>query len=228
MEALSLQSAPSEAKGDQIMRCSNPISLALILISLSACRERAPIEEENTEKNSAPETEISATQAAAAADSDPSEMMPAISEPVSMPISMQPDLTQRVESLSFAHSNGLCLQVSPNGQTSLQTCDPNVPGQKFLFARSLDGRMQLKDTSSQRCLSVGPIGFFVTVLRAEICESRSTQFFSVVDYGSTYSLKFDANNTCIDAEQSKAEPGARLILSRCSAELNQKIQLMKP
>jgi hypothetical protein len=210
------------------MRRSNPFSLALILICLAACRERNPIEEENTDKNPAPDTEISATVAPTATSPDPNEMMPAIGDPVAMPIAMQPDLAQRVESLSFAHSNGLCVQVSPNGQTSLQNCDPNAPGQKFLFARSLDGRVQLKDTSSQRCLSVGPIGFFTTILRADICESKSTQFFSVVDYGSTYSLKFDANNTCIDAEQSKAEPGTRLILFRCSAVLNQKIQLMKP
>ncbi|WP_414699052.1 RICIN domain-containing protein [Oligoflexus sp.] len=109
----------------------------------------------------------------------------------------------------------------------MQPCDPNAVGQKFLFARSLDGRVQLKDTSSQRCLQVGPIGFFVTVLRAEVCESKSSQFFSVVDYGATYSLKFDGNNTCIDAELSRATPGTRLILWRCSAVLNQKIQVMK-
>jgi hypothetical protein len=210
------------------MRRSNPFSLALILVCLAACRERAPVEEENSDKNPAPDTEISANSAPTETNPDPNETMPAIGEPVSVPITMQPELSQRLESLSFAHSNGLCLQVSPSGQTSLQNCDPNAPGQKFLFARSLDGRVQLKDTSSQRCLSVGPIGFFTTVLRADICESKSTQFFSVVDYGSTYSLKFDANNTCIDAELSKSEPGTRLILFRCSAVLNQKIQLMKP
>lgn len=210
------------------MRRSNPISLALILVCLAACRERPPIEEENTDPNPAPDSEVAATSAPIGTNPDSSEAMPAIGEPVPVPITMQSDLSQRVEALTFAHSNGLCIQVSSNGQTSLQTCDPNAPGQKFLFARSLDGRVQLKNTSSQRCLSVGPIGFFTTVLRADICESKSTQFFSVVDYGSTYSLKFDANNTCIDAEQSRSEPGTRLILFRCSAVLNQKIQLMKP
>jgi hypothetical protein len=210
------------------MRRSNLFSLGLTLLCLANCRERAPVQEEAETENSGQEAEVAATGNPGEINSLPIDIMETMNPPDEAPIAMQPQVAQRVESLSFAHSEGLCVQVNPDGQTSLQKCDPNAAGQKFLFARSLDGRVQLKDTSSQRCLSVGPIGFFVTVLRANVCESKSTQFFSVVDYGMTYSLKFDANNTCIDAEKSQAEPGTRLILFRCSAVLNQKIQLAKP
>ncbi len=212
------------------MRPSYVFSLGLTLLCFANCRARDPVQqEEPTSENPAPETEIEPGSKTEEANAIPvgtietSEI--SIDEP---PIAMQPEVNQRVESLAFAHGTGLCVQVHPDGLTTLEACDPKANGQRFLFARSLDGRLQLKDTSSQLCLAVGPSGFFVTTLRGEVCESKSRQFFSVVDYGATYSLKFDYNNTCIDAEQGRAVPGTRLILYRCSAVLNQKIQLGKP
>lgn len=210
------------------MRQSFLLSLGLTLLCFASCRERAPIEKEAESDDPAPGSAIAESSNSENPSSMPVERMETSETSIETPVAMQPQVSDRVERLSFAHGNGLCVQVNPDGQTSLQPCAPSASGQKFLFSRSLDGRVQLKDTSSQLCLSVGPIGFFVTVLRAEVCESKSTQFFSVVDYGSTYSLKFDANNTCIDAERSRAEPGTRLILYRCTAVLNQKILLVKP
>lgn len=138
-----------------------------------------------------------------------------------------PGVVPRIEALAFAHGTNLCLQLAPGGGTSLQTCSDQAKGQKFLFSRSLDGRVQLKDTSSQLCLAVGNIGFFTTLLQGEVCESKATQFFSIVDYGTSYSLKYDGNNSCMDAEDKGVTLGTRILLYSCSAALNQKIQIVK-
>jgi len=216
------------------MRLSYLFGLGLTLVCFASCRQRNPIEPETTPEDNpaivSESAESQANQEAKVSEQETENWSEVSIDTVQeVPIAMQPpSATQRIESLSFAHSAGMCVQINADGQANLQACDDKATGQKFLFARSLDGRIQLKDTSSQRCLAVGPIGFFTTVLRGEVCESKSSQFFSVVDYGATYSLKFDTNNTCIDAEQSRAEAGTRLILYRCSAVLNQKIQLTKP
>lgn len=211
------------------MRLSCLLGLGLTVLFYVSCRERDAIESEKAPDNTS--SLIIEPPAAPAPITKPekSEADPPISqEKLEPPIIMQAQASDRVESLSFAHVNGMCVQVNADGQTGLQACDTKASGQKFLFARSLDGRVQLKDTTSQLCLAVGPPGvFFPAVLRGEVCESKSSQFFSVVDYGTTYSLKFDGNNTCMDAERSRADPGTRIILYRCSAVLNQKIQVKK-
>jgi hypothetical protein len=141
------------------MRRSFLFSLGLSMLCFASCRERTPIEKEPESEDPAPDSAAADSSNSDASSGIPAEMMETTEPSTETPIAMQPQVSERVESLSFAHGNGLCVQVNPDGQTSLQACAPSANGQKFLFARSLDGRVQLKDTSSQLCLSVGPIGF---------------------------------------------------------------------
>ena len=224
------------------MRSNLMLSLAMAAAFAVSCRERDAIGPENAaDENSSLIIETEKTQPTEEAKGDPApkaelpaqkpEETPANPDKGAAkdpPIVIENQPTPRIESLVFAHSNGMCLQVNPNGRTNLQPCDAKAAGQKFLFSRSLDGRVQLKDTASELCLAVGPSSVFSsTLLLGEVCESKSRQFFSVVDYGTNYSLKFDEDNTCVDAESKGVIAGTRFVLYKCSAVLNQKIQVVK-
>ena len=145
--------------------------------------------------------------------------------PVPSPESQRKD---RIESLRFSHETSLCLRAPSNATVTLQPCDPQSADQKFLFARSLDGRFQLQVMGTQMCLGLraGNL-FFPTLLVTEACESKASQFFNAVVQDSMYSLRFDANSTCLDAENNSRLAGTRVILFRCTAAPNQRF-LMEP
>lgn len=210
------------------------LDLILVGALTTHCQPRDPIEDkqeqepqtstnENMEAVTAPDTDSNQTSDTAIAKEREEVVVPTT---VPVVTGTPPVVTSRMESLSFTHDSSLCAQVQADRSVNLQMCNAGGKGQTFLFSRGLDGRYQLRETNSQLCLGIS-VGFIRSLLIAEPCESKSSQFFSVIDYQTSYSLRQDLSNSCLDAEDFGTAPGTRIIVYRCTSGSNQKIKVIR-
>lgn len=222
----------------QILKTSG--MAVLLLAAPLACHPRGTVADEDREQKDSEDPGVpSEIKTEGTADAgitedpnalpkeEPKDIPPLTNEPPVVPAQNQGQ-TARIEALSFQHAQTLCLTAHADGKTSQETCDAKGVGQKFLFTRAQDGRVQLKEQSTQLCLVVGSGSLFGnTELKAETCEAKATQFFSIIDYATSYSLRYDGSNSCFDVEQARQTIGTRILLYRCTGDPNQKILIKK-
>lgn len=214
------------------MRQIHWLDLILVGALTTHCQAREPVEKDREPEESTSETvEVSAAPASDSKQTSDTAVVTeqeteSVTSTIPVPASKPPAVTSRIEALTFTHDSSLCAEVQVDRSVNLQTCRDSAKGQNFLFTRGLDGRFQLRDMDSQLCLGVS-VGFFRSLLVAEPCESKAPQFFSLIDYDSSYSLRMDASNSCLDAEDFGTTPGTRIIIYSCTSGTNQKIKALR-
>lgn len=125
--------------------------------------------------------------------------------------------------IKFAHADNLCLEAGSDGRTSLQTCSPASDGGKFLAAAALDGRIQFQNIKSKLCLTSGGDRFTGFVLQMETCSSKSSQFFTRIEFDKVFALRQDNENRCIYAENGAKTPGSRVVMFPCANDMAQRL-----